>query len=141
MKKTIWYFLIVLVLGCKDKTLSPKQKSFEFTGESTGNASFNVSQLTNDKKTKLIISSNPIKLKITSKEQVYDLKDYTSSMDLKAQILEYQEPLNGILPQIPLSTKPTVVVKTWNATEGTIAVQLIEKGSPKKIKIVQIHIR
>jgi U3 small nucleolar ribonucleoprotein component len=133
MKKVIWYLMIVLVvmLACKSQTIQPETVNFEFIGESTGNASFNVSQLTSDKKTKLIISTDPIKLKITTKEQVYDLKNYTSSTDLKAQILEYQEPLKGILPEIPFPVgyKPIPVIKTWNATEGTIIIQLIE-GQP-----------
>ncbi|MEA5459215.1 hypothetical protein VB796_09210 [Arcicella sp. LKC2W] len=133
MKKVIWYLIIVLVgvLACKSQMVQPEVTNFEFVGESTGNASFNVSQLTNDKKTKLIISANPLKLKITTKEQVYDFKNYASSLDLKAQILEYQDPLKGILPEIPPSTNvnSNPIIKTWNVTEGTITVQLIE-GQP-----------
>ena len=135
MKKVIWYFVIVFVgmVACNSQTLQPETVNFEFIGESTGNASFNISQLTSDKKTKLIILANPIKLKITAKEQVYDLKNYLSSTDLKAQILEYQEPLKSILPTIPLPSdyKPVPVTKTWNATEGTITIQLIE-GQPQE---------
>lgn len=135
MKKVIWYLIIVLVgtLACNNQTLQPENANFEFIGESTGNASFNVSQLTSNKKIMLTISANPIKLKITNKEQVYDLKNYTSSTDLKAQILEYERPLKSILPEIPFPVgyKPIPVTKTWNATEGTISIQLIE-GQPQE---------
>ena len=133
MKKVIWYLMIVLVgvLACNNQTLQPENLNFEFTGESTGNASFNVSQLTSDKKTKIIVLSDPLKLKITTKEQVYDLKNYVGSADLKAQILEYEMPLKSILPEIPppLVYKPIPIIRTWDATEGTISIQLIE-GQP-----------
>jgi hypothetical protein len=135
MKKVTWYLMIVLVgmFACKSQTIQPEAVNFEFNGESTGNASFSVSQLTSDKKTKLLINVEPIKLKITTKEQLYDLKSYVSSANLKAQIEEYQEPLKGILPEIPppLNAKPNPVTKTWKATEGTVLIQLI-KGQPQE---------
>jgi hypothetical protein len=135
MKKIIWYFMIVLagMLACNNKTLQPENVNFEFTGESVGVSSFKVFQLTSNKKTELNISADPIKLKITTKEQVYDLKNYIGSADLKAQILEYQEPLKSILPEIPPSLvyKPIPIVRTWDATEGTITIQLME-GQPKE---------
>ena len=79
MKKVIWYLMIVFVgvLACNSQSLQPEMVNFEFNGESTGNASFSVSQLTSDKKAILIISTDPMKLKITTKEQTYDLKNYT----------------------------------------------------------------
>ncbi len=133
MKKVIWYLMIVLVgiLACKSQTIQPETVNFEFTGESTGVSSFKVLQLTSNKKNELSILADPMKLKITTKEQVYDLKNYIGSADLKAQILEYERPLTSILPEIPFPVdyKPVPVIKTWNATEGTISIQLIE-GQP-----------
>lgn len=133
MKKAIWYFMIIVssgVLACKSQTIQSNNVNFEFTGENTGNGSFTVSQLTGDKKTKLLVSGNPLKLKITTHEQVYDLKKYTlGSTELKVQILEYQEPLKSIFTEIPIPNKPNPVIKTWNATEGKILIQLIEGQS------------
>jgi hypothetical protein len=79
------------------------------------------------------ISADPIKLKVSAKEQIYNFKDYVSP-NLSAQINEYQNIIKNLLPEIPLPIipkNPNPVLKTWNAIDGTISIKL-NSGEPKE---------
>ncbi len=132
--KNIFYFLIIITLAsCKNPEAQPEVAQYDFSEGAIGNASFNALFLSKDKKVVMKISADPIKLKVSVKEQIYNFKDFVSP-NLFAQINEYQNVIKSLLPEIPppvTPERPNPVLKTWNAIDGIISIKL-DSGQPKE---------